>query len=373
MLGFFEANTDKSAQGYIADLNTLIKQPEVEIPVMSDNCATMKKVGKISKRFKKVNCAAHMLAKIDDKLHKIPQIEKLDSCLSKLNAYFNYRHDRFDLPLKPQTSKSTTRAWRSHQENYRVTLRNFERYEELYVSLADFPTLPDKTLLRRIAEIEKQLCDSFTTLENKNSDLLDQMKCYVNVFKLSKQNCCLSIFGDKLTEIMQMPSTIDGFLGEDTLAYCYLSKLDFEFAFADCPHLNPQNLLEKAKMRIRALIKQHQTEPDQIVYVEASEDEDEFFKMPQNESSGDQPETCVFQKFEDKGFMHKKNKFWLAYKSEMPLLFAVYVSLRSIPASNSSIERSFSIAGLIFDDLKSSTSPESIEAQITLCIDKSLK
>ena len=58
---------DKTANGYLEDLNKLILSVNTrEIPLMSDNCSTMVKAGKISNYFSKIHCAAHKLAVIND-------------------------------------------------------------------------------------------------------------------------------------------------------------------------------------------------------------------------------------------------------------------------------------------------------------------
>ena len=148
--------------------------------MMTDNCGTMIRAGKISTMFRKIYCAAHKLAKINDRLHQENVFKKVDLCLTKLNAFLNYRHQRYNLPLKPLTSTSSNRPWRSHLKNYEITLRNYAEYELLKLKLGDnFPNLPDKIMLMKLFEFQKSLCQNFEILESKESDLLDHIRCYV--------------------------------------------------------------------------------------------------------------------------------------------------------------------------------------------------
>ena len=308
----------------------------------------------------------------------------MDSSLAKINSYFNYRHIKFNLELKPQTTTSATRSWRSHRENYQISMRNYDQYEELMLTKTDFPKIPDKLMLRKVSMFQENLCEHFDTLENRNSDLLDQLSVYIKVWKLSKESVCTSILGDSLQIIMEQESTVEAFLSNDTLAYCYLSKIDFHFVFSGLGHIDPSVLLERAKLRIRSIIEQSGQTLNSSVSksmnlpkgMNANSHTDSLFERPVapppnqiNEAVG--IEIDYFKKFDSlKDF--NRIQFWQNYKNELTVLFDVYLHLRSIPASNSSVERSFSIAGRIFDDLKNSTSDASIEAQVTICIEKTL-
>ena len=68
---------------------------------------------------------AHLLAKIDEVIHKIPKIKDLDRKINAINSFFNYRAAAYKLKLKPSTSFSGTHNWRSHDRNYKVRLANF--------------------------------------------------------------------------------------------------------------------------------------------------------------------------------------------------------------------------------------------------------
>lgn len=125
---FTEASNDKTHTGYIKDFESILNANlSFEIPMMTDNCATMIKALKTSQNSRKIYCAAHKLAKLDDYIHRIDSIKKLDYQIIQINAYFNYRSSKFELNLKPSTSVSATRTWRSHSFNYKTTLRNFEK------------------------------------------------------------------------------------------------------------------------------------------------------------------------------------------------------------------------------------------------------
>ena len=258
VVGFFEANTIKTAQGYIEDLGKLIKtKATFEMPLMSDNCATMLKAGKISTNFRKVHCAVHKLAVIDDKIHKTARFATMDTVLTKINGYFNYRHERFCLPLKPQTCSSTTRAWRSHDANYTISLRNFDRYEQLFLSQTDFPSLPSKLELIKVGEFQKTITSYFEILEEKSSDLLDQLDVFIKLHNLSLAQKTTELIGTFLTDLLRSPSTINAFLSDDTLAYAYLSKMDFEFVFGGISTFNADELLKRAILKVERLYKQN--------------------------------------------------------------------------------------------------------------------
>ena len=379
VLGFFKANVDKTANGYLEDLDKLLtNSTKCEIPLMCDNCPSMRKAGRISNKFKKIFCAAHKLATINDKIHKLPEISEIDNCLTKVNSYFNYRHELFNLPLKPQNSTSSTRSWRSHSENYSISIRNYDRYEELLISQSDFPLLPDATKLRQLHNFQQKLCHSFDILEKKDSDLLDQLNVYITVSKLSVEPECTILVGDALNKIMKMQSTIEAFISEDTLSYCYLSKVDFKFVFQDLNFINPDALLNRAKMKIKTILNRSVKLP-----VELNQDtnppknpdshNDSLFEPPQTTPTESEKvmEIDYFEKFESLEGLNRK-AFWMSHKNDLQQLFAVYLHLRSIPGSNSSVERSFSVSRRIFDDLKNSTSNESIESQVAMCMDKML-
>ena len=77
VIGFFEANNNKTASGVLEDLAKLLKnKTSFTIPLMSDNCASMVKIGKISDEFKKIHCAAHKLAIINEKFTNCPIFRK---------------------------------------------------------------------------------------------------------------------------------------------------------------------------------------------------------------------------------------------------------------------------------------------------------
>lgn len=378
VVGFFVASTNKTAAGYLEDLEKLLtKNPKFKIPLMSDNCSTMLKVNKISDQFKKIQCAAHKLATINDKIHKLPQVAELDSTLTKINAYFNYRHFKFDLPLKPQTSKSTTRSWRSHSENYLISLRNFDRYEELFMNKSDFPKLPCKFLLRKMSEYQQRLSEFFDILERKDSDLLDQLDVYEKLLRLSTNSTCTNLFGNHFVDLVKKQSTIQAFLSDDTLAYCYLSKIKFDFVFKDFTFIDSTELVNKAKLRIKYLAKQFENDSQQVSGIQVQVDSSRAHTnrlFEQNVPSNIEPEDPYADLFDEFESIKDGDRagFWQKNGKRLKVLLKVYMHLRSIPASNSSIERSFSLAGRIFDELKSSTSEDSIEAQVVLCMDRAL-
>ena len=372
VLGFFEASPDKSAIGYLGDLKKLLKSStNVEIPLMSDNCASMVKVGNITKKFKKVHCAAHKLATLNDRIHKLPNIAQLDNCLNKINGFFNYRHQKFNLNLKPKTSTSSTRSWRSHHENYSISIRNFDQYDDLRLMKPDFPKLPNKANLDQVSEFQKKLCSFFDILENKDSDLLDQLNIYIKLSELALDYSCTRVIGDTLETLMNKKSTFDAFISDDTLAYCYLSKINFKFVFRNLPKVDSESLLKRAKDRVKFLMSQlgNAVPECQLETGESAIHNDDLFEKEVEEvkDTANQNDDSL-TKFESlKGL--NRAAFWLKSQNDFPSLFMVYLHLRSIPASNLIVERGFSTAGRIFDELKSSTSSESIEAQVAICLD----
>ena len=97
------------------------EQGQFPLPVISDNCNLMKAVEKYSDgKLFKIYCLEHKLSIIEKKLHKRDIFAKNDSMLTNVHAFFNHRHQRFNLPLKPPSYGSTTRPWRSYLNSYKV-------------------------------------------------------------------------------------------------------------------------------------------------------------------------------------------------------------------------------------------------------------
>ena len=134
LLHFDEANKDHTAKGIYEDIKPYVQEKiELPLPIVFDNCNTMIAVDRYSDgNVFKIYCLEHKLAIINKNLHKKPIFKTLDEKLAQINAYFNYRHDSFNLPLKPPQYSSATRPWRSHLHNYKVILlqANFWNFPE---------------------------------------------------------------------------------------------------------------------------------------------------------------------------------------------------------------------------------------------------
>lgn len=58
------------------------------------------------------------------------------------------------------------------------------------------------------------------------------------------------------------------------------------------------------------------------------------------------------------------SEFWEAYKKDLPNLYEIYNLCLSIQPTNASVERLFSLAKLIYDDLAGRMDPETIFCQL---------
>lgn len=59
-------------------------------------------------------------------------------------------------------------------------------------------------------------------------------------------------------------------------------------------------------------------------------------------------------------------EFWKSHQKEFPSLYAIFCQLKSIQASSASVERLFSLANLIFDDLSAKMDEETILHNLVL-------
>ena len=100
LLCFNQASSDKSGDGVFQDLISKVPSFSSRLPVTSDNCFAMNaalagyKNGPERSRTKKIYCIEHILAKIDENVHKISPIKKLDAMIADINSFFNYRHTK---------------------------------------------------------------------------------------------------------------------------------------------------------------------------------------------------------------------------------------------------------------------------------------
>ena len=339
---------------------------------MCDNCGSMIRTGKISSVFSKIFCASHKIAKIDDLVHKnSSNLTLLDQQLTKLHAFFNYRHAKFNLKAKPPTSTSTTRPWRSHMLIYNVAIKNFNIYEELKKDIPDFPQLPEKINLLRAQQYQQSIADIFDELENKEANLITQVSAFVTLSILANNSNTRSLIGTSLSEIISLQKTKDVFFSKDSLAFCLLSRVSFD---AICSNIDESRdtLKSKAIAYIKELSTmfsyENKANDSLIPKSKVSKMTSLLFSPTREQKSPQNSIGSELREFELMESTLTQKDFWLHEGSKMPTLRSIYRLLASIPAGNSSIERAFSTSKLVFDDLKNRTSMESIEAQMILAL-----
>lgn len=228
--GFFYANEDKRAEGYIKDISKDIKVPpssSFKVNLMGDNCRAMLRAGRISKNFKKVHCVPHVLAKIDEKIHQLPQVKAVDDQIWKLNGHFNYRHRRFGIKYQPTSSKSDTRGWRTFLELYSKTVKNYSKYQEIKLNESKFPQLPDYQNLVKLEKYQIAFCSVIDMCERKTSNLRDQVSAYIQLRQLSLDSNTQELIGDSLFKILSDPAMKAKFLSKESLLFCFLARVDF--------------------------------------------------------------------------------------------------------------------------------------------------
>lgn len=149
----------------------------------------------------KIYCLEHKLSIIEKNLHKTELFSKHDSMISSINSFFNYKHDKFDLPLKPPAYGSTTRPWRSYLHSYKVYffkhvliiyfqvfIANYDRYCQISVSNPQFPQLPSKSDILILDSFEKNFCSNFDILEKSDSNLISGIIVYFNLISTARSN-----------------------------------------------------------------------------------------------------------------------------------------------------------------------------------------
>lgn len=173
LLHFDIASNDKSSQGIVNDFNQYLAPSDTGLPIISDNCSVMVALDKYSNsQFFKIYCLEHKLSRIESKLHLNNFFAEIDSKLALINSYFNTRHSKFELPLKPPKRHSTTRPWRSYLVNYTVFCKNFDRYIEISKQDPAFPDVPEILQVLKLKEFEEKFCKNFNMLESKQSNLV---------------------------------------------------------------------------------------------------------------------------------------------------------------------------------------------------------
>ena len=192
VLAFEVASTDKSGHGIYENVLKIIQIVlKVKIPVISDNCPSMvvawdgRKNQSGRDEFYKVYCLEHILCKIEEKLHKSQFFKDFNSNLNKLDAFFNHRHEKFMLELKPLNTLSTTRPWRSRTEQVKITARNYHEYADIKLNNNDFPDLPDYSKLILVQKFQTTFVEAFDHLESNSADLNTGLNVYFMLYDLS--------------------------------------------------------------------------------------------------------------------------------------------------------------------------------------------
>lgn len=187
LIGFKIANNDKTASGIYEDIKQFIAPNKFPLPIISDNCAVMRAMEKLSDDFVKIYCIEHKLAIFENTIHKNKLFSDVDAQITQINSYFNYRHAKFDLPRKPLRYSSSTRPWRSHLSNYTIFIANYDRYCEISIDDQNFPQLPAKDLVCRLLKFEEKFVKNFSQLEEVTSDLNTGLVVYFNLLELFRQ------------------------------------------------------------------------------------------------------------------------------------------------------------------------------------------
>lgn len=105
----------------------------------------------------------------------------------EIKTILSFKLYRFGLDLKPLSSRSTTRPWRSYRESYKITLRNYSRYSEIALTDSNFPRLPDLYLVQQMSLYQNSYCECFDALEKKTSDLNTGISVYFQIYHLAAQ------------------------------------------------------------------------------------------------------------------------------------------------------------------------------------------
>lgn len=193
LIDFKEANLDKTANGIVQDFKHLVVDQKLILPIITDNCRVMCNLGKFNSNIVKIFCIEHKLVRIEDKLHQLPFFKEHDKQLTLINAYFAFRHGKFDLPRKPLSSISATRPWRSNLLNYQIAIENYEAYQILAEKERNFPDIPSLRTLNKLLEFEQLYCSNFNILEKSDSTIIHGIKVYFQLIQLARNDDFVSL------------------------------------------------------------------------------------------------------------------------------------------------------------------------------------
>ena len=77
-------------------------------------------------------------------------------------------------------------------------------------------------------------------------------------------------------------------------------------------------------------------------------------------------EASIISEFKHSKSNMQGDEFWAVHSTAFPQLFNLYKKLSSIQLTNASVERLFSQANLVYDNLSGSMDPETVFAKLTL-------
>ena len=225
-------------------------------------------------------------------------------------------------------------------------------------------------MVENIASFEKCLAALFDKLEKKSSNLIDHIFVYIDLDRLSKSDLSKLLFGESFSLITNKRKIFQTIFTDDLLAFAFLSKVSFQKLETLCSEINADIFEERAKGHIKNIYNQllknnivDETEPKKF---KITKDVD-IFECEINISEADFIKSEIeieIEKFINMKVQIGKTEFWIEYGAIFTKLSPVYRHLLSIPASNSAVERTFSSAKFIFDDLKGSSSVETVESQV---------
>ena len=223
MVEIKEASQDKSAHGIYEDIKDYLKEDGFPLPIITDNCATMVNLTKYSSHVFKIFCLEHKLSRIEIKLHKNLFFKRIDDKLTLINAYFSYRHGKYELNLKPLTSFSNTRPWRSNKLNYKTFIANYDSYIQISKIESNFPDIPLLNQVEILYNFEIDFCKNFDILEKRSSDLLDGISVYFNLIALSRNSDYQHLDFEKIIVDELYPIVFSPI----ACCYYYLSRVNF--------------------------------------------------------------------------------------------------------------------------------------------------
>lgn len=235
----------------------------------------------------------------------------------------------------------------------------------------------------KVQNFQEKFCQNFDLLEKKDSNLLDQIEVYLDLKDLAQAIETKEIIGEKLLLAIESTNLFSTIFSKESIAFYYLSRYSFSKMNSNGsnPEIKPDELEQTAIEFIKKLY--IQMKKTNLLPKPSSENsqsqQPSGKKRSRFDDDSDEAEICEIDSSEIDNelaiFENTKSKlkcldFWNSFGSQMPILSMIYRHLSCIPAANSAVERAFSSSKLVFDDLSSNSSLETIEAQMMLCFDR---